>query len=190
MFSQMGQFLIETVFGFFVFLLLARFHMQWLRAPFRNPLGEFITALTNWMVLPARRIVPGLLGIDLSTLVLAWLAEGLHWVLLLWLKGVSFAGAPGIAAIAIAALAAVALLRLSLYLLIGVVIVQVILSWANPYTPLAPVFSALTRPFYRMFRRFVPPVGNIDLVPLVVVIVAQLLLIPVATLTNSVSKIF
>jgi YggT family protein len=190
MFSQIGQFLTETLFGFFVFLLLLRFHMQWLRAPFRNPVGEFVTTLTNWLVLPVRRVVPGLFGFDLPTLMLAWLAEGLMWVLLTWMRGISLAGAPGIAPGAIAMLAAVELLRLSLYLLIGVVIVQVIFSWVNPRTLIAGVFDALTRPFYSIFRRFIPPIGNIDLAPLFVVIIAQVLLIPVATLTQSVSKLF
>src|SRR5438132_910039 len=62
------------------------------------------------------------------------------------------------------------------YLLIGVVIVQVIISWVNPYAPLAPVFDALTRPFYAIFRRFVPTIGNVDLSPLFVLLVAQILL--------------
>ena len=173
-----------------MFLLLLRFYMQWLRAPFRNPVGEFVTVLTNWLVLPARRLIPAMLGLDLATLLAAWLAEGLRWVLILWLKGISFTGAPGIAAAAIAALAAVELLRLSLYLLMGVVLIQVVLSWVNPYTPFAPIFDALTRPFYRIFRRFIPPIGGIDLVPLVVIVITQVLLIAVGSLTQSVSRLF
>jgi YggT family protein len=58
-----------------------------------------------------------------------------------------------------------------------VVIVQVIISWINPYAPLAPVFEALTRPFYAVFRRFVPPLGNVDLSPLFVLLLAQVALI-------------
>jgi YggT family protein len=74
-------------------------------------------------------------------------------------------------------IAAIELLRASLYLLIGVVIVQVIISWVNPHAPLAPVFDALTRPFYAVFRRVVPAIGNVDLSPLFVLVVAQILLI-------------
>jgi YggT family protein len=73
--------------------------------------------------------------------------------------------------------AAMELVRASLYLLIGVVLVQVIISWVNPYAPLAPVFDALTRPFYAIFRRFVPTIGNVDLSPLFVLLVAQVLVI-------------
>jgi len=190
MFTQIGQFLIETLFGFFVYLLLLRFYMQWLRVPFRNPIGEFVATLTNWMVLPARRAIPGLFGLDLASLALAWLAEVLMWLLMLWLRGFSLAGAPGVALGVLAGLAAIELVKLSLNLLIGVVIVQVVLSWVNPHTPFAFIFDALTRPFYRVFRRFIPPIGNIDLSPLFVLIVAQVLLIPVGTLALTVSRMF
>lgn len=190
MLRQIVQFLIETLFGFFVYLLLLRFYMQWLRVPFRNPIGEFVAALTNWMVLPARRVIPGLFGLDLATLMLAWLAEVLMWLLMLWLRGFSIAGAPGTAFGVLAALGVIELAKLSLNLLIGVVIVQVVLSWVNPHTPFASIFDALTRPFYRVFRRFIPPIGNIDLSPLFVLVIAQVLQIPLSTLSLSVSRFF
>src|SRR6266702_3859650 len=64
MFSQIADLLIRTAFGFFVYALLLRFYMQWLRAPFRNPVGQFVTALTDWAVRPVRRLIPGLFGVD------------------------------------------------------------------------------------------------------------------------------
>jgi YggT family protein len=177
MLSQIGHLLIQTAFGFLVYALLLRFYMQWLRAPFRNPVGQFVTALTDWAVRPARRVIPGLFGVDLASILIAWFAEALMLVLIYWLRGFSFAGAPGIAAGLLFTIAAIELVRASLYLLIGVVIVQVIISWVNPYAPLASVFEALTRPFYAVFRRFVPPLGNVDLSPLFVLLLAQVLLI-------------
>ena len=69
MLTQIGVFLVDVVASFFVFMLLARFHFQWLRVSFRNPVGEFVLATTNWIVMPARRLVPGLAGLDLATLV-------------------------------------------------------------------------------------------------------------------------
>jgi YggT family protein len=75
MVGQALQFLLETFFGLFVLALLLRFFLQWLRAPPRNPLSHFLAALTNWIVVPARRVIPGLWGLDLATLLLAWLAE-------------------------------------------------------------------------------------------------------------------
>jgi YggT family protein len=184
MLSQITSLLVQTLFGVFVFILLLRFWMQVLRAPFRNPVGQFVTALSNWIVLPARRIIPGLMGLDLATLLIAWLAEALMLALLLVLRGFDLWSAPGTAAGILLGLAFLELARLSLYLLIGVVIVQVIISWVNPYAPMAPIFDALTRPFYNIFRRFIPPIGGIDLSPLFVVVLAQVLLIPLAALTN------
>ena len=177
MLSQIAQLLIQTAFGVFVYALLLRFYMQWLRAPFRNPVGQFVSALTDWAVKPVRRVVPGLLGLDLATMLIAWFTEALMLVLISWLRGFSFVGAPGIAAGLLFTVAAVELLRASLYLLIGVIIVQVVITWVNPHAPLAPVFDALTRPFYAVFRRFVPTIGNVDLSPLFVLVVAQVLLI-------------
>jgi YggT family protein len=66
-------FILDTVCGFFTLALLVRFVMQWVRAPFRNPLGQFIVAVTDWMVRPVRRLIPGLFGLDMASLFLAWL---------------------------------------------------------------------------------------------------------------------
>src|SRR5438067_11880563 len=82
MFAQIATLLIDFVVSFFVLLLLARFHFQWLRVPFRNPVGEFVLATTSWLVMPARRLIPSLAGLDLATLILAWLLE----MLALWIK--------------------------------------------------------------------------------------------------------
>src|SRR5450759_4554354 len=137
MFMQMGHFLIETVFGFFVYLLLLRFYMQWLRAPFRNPIGEFVAALTNWAVKPLRRVIPGLFGLDLASLLLAWLAEYVMLLALFWLSGLFLLQAGPSVFLAIAFLAVLKLLKISIYILLGAVFIQAILSWTNPHTPLA-----------------------------------------------------
>ena len=171
MFTQIGVFLVDVVVSFFVFMLLARFHFQWLRVPFRNPVGEFVLATTSWMVVPVRRVVPGLAGLDLPTLLLAWLLQALG----LWLQATIVGAEPG--GLTIAAVALLDLVRYSLYILIFAVIVQAVLSWVNPYTPLAPAFDALTRPFLRPLRRFVPPVGNVDLTPLILMVILYVMLI-------------
>jgi YggT family protein len=172
-FTQIGVFLVDTIVAVFVFLLLARFHFQWLRVPFRNPVGEFVLATTSWLVMPARRVVPGLAGLDLPTLLLAWLLQALG----LWAQAAMLGAEPG--PLTVAAIALVDVLRYSLYILVFAVIVQALLSWINPYTPLAPVFDALTRPFLRPLRRFVPLAGNIDLTPLILIVILYVLLIMV-----------
>lgn len=176
MFGQIAIFLVDTVATFIVFLLLARFLFQWLRVPFRNPAGEFLLATTNWIVVPARRVIPGLAGLDLATLLLSWLLQFAG----LWLQAGIAGAQPSI--LALAAVAVVDIVRYGIYILVFAVIVQAVLSWVNPYTPVGPAFDTLTRPFLRPLRRFIPPIANVDLTPLVLLVILQVLLIPIAHL--------
>jgi YggT family protein len=172
MFAQIATFLIDTIVSFLVFLLLARFHFQWLRVPFRNPMGEFLLATTNWIVIPARRVIPGLAGLDLPTLLLAWVVQALG----IWAQAAIAGAEPSV--LAVAAIAGVDLVRYSVYILVFAIFVQVAISWINPDAPLGPFFDMVTRPFLRPLRRFVPPVGRVDLTPLVLLIILYVLLIP------------
>ena len=176
MFAQIATFLIDTIASFFVFLLLARFHFQWLRVPFRNPMGEFLLATTSWAVVPARRVIPGLAGLDLATLLLAWIVQAGA----LWAQAAIIGSEPSIGALA--AVAAVDLLRYSVYILIFAVFVQVAISWINPDAPMGPLFDYVTRPFLRPLRRYVPPVGRVDLTPMVLLIILYVALIPLGYL--------
>jgi YggT family protein len=183
-------FLVNTVFGLFVVALLLRFYLQWARAPHRNPLSEFLQALTDFMVRPARRLIPGLWGLDLSTLVLAWLVQLVEILLVLQIRDYGLGPAAGQSLAAAGLLAAVLILKIGLYVVMVAVIVQVVLSWVSPYSPLMPLANSLTRPFLRVFQRRVPPIGNVDLSPLFAVVVIQLLLmLPVAYLEAAVGRL-
>src|SRR3990172_10372669 len=168
-------FLVNTVFGLFTMALLVRFYVQWAPAPYRNPLSEFLSALTDFMVRPARRVIPGLWGLDLATLVLAWLIQVLELFVILKIKDYPLASAAGSAYAGLALLAAVTIVKLGLYIVIAVVVFQAVLSWINPYTPLAPLLNNMTRPFLRIFQKLIPPIGNVDLSPLVVIVICHLL---------------
>lgn len=171
MLSQIAVFLIETLSGFFVFLLLARFHFQWLRVSFHNPIGEFVLVLTSWMVMPVRRVIPGLRGLDLPTLLLAWLVR----VLAVWAEVFVTGREPS--PLSVIGVAALDLVRFSVYILIFAVFIQAVLSWFRSYSPLTPVLDAIARPFLKPFRRFIRPVGGFDLTPLVLIILLQVLII-------------
>lgn len=183
MFVQIATFLVENIVAFFVVLLLLRFHFQWLRVGFRNPFGEFILATTSWIALPARRLIPGLAGLDLATLLSAWLLRSVG----LWIQTALVGAEPSAAAIAGVAL--VDLLRFSVYILIFAVFVLAILSWINPDAPMAPVFNALTRPFLRPLRRIVPPIGRVDLSPLVLLMILWVLLILIDGLARAAGQL-
>ena len=189
MISQALIFLIETVFGLFSLALLLRFYLQLLRAPYRNPLSQFLNALTDWMVVPARRFIPGLFGTDLATLVLAWLTELLLLYALMQLRGFDPRASFGIVFAALVLLAALRVVKLSLYILMVAVVVQAILSWVNPYSPIAPLLNSLTLPFLRPLRKRIPPLANVDLSPLILIIILQLILIvPVQWLELTVAR--
>lgn len=174
--------ILEAVTGFFVFLLLIRFYMQWLRVPFRNQLGRFVVATTDWLVQPIRRIVPGLRGLDLATLLGALALHSGYLAIAFWLKLFSFGAHVGIAIPVVLAIAVVELLRFSVYLLIGVVLVSAVLSWVNPHAPLAPLFNGLSRPFLRPFQRLIPPIAQVDLSPFVLLLALQVALMLLAWL--------
>ena len=180
MVAQILEFLVDSVAGFFVFLLLARFHFQWLRVTFRNQLGEFIIALTNWIVMPARRVIPGLAGFDLPTLLIAWVMQAATLAIVFMLRGYDLANASGAFVAVLFGLALIDLLRFSVFILIFALIVQAVLSWTNPHSPIGSTFDAMVRPFLRPIRRFVPPISNIDLSPLVLLVLLQVLLIPLS----------
>ena len=186
MFDQALKFLLDTAFGLMTYAFLLRFTMQWLRAPFRNPLGQAVVALTDWAVKPARRVVPGFKGLDGSTLFLAWLAQ-FAWLAALHLLS-GLAGLDGATWLTLALLACVELVKSALWLLIIVVFAQAILSWTAPDGPFAGVLNALTFPFLAPIRRRIPPLGGtLDLSPLIVIVIAQLvLMLPVRWLEGGV----
>ena len=191
MLSQALIFLIQTVFGLFVVALLLRFYLQWARAPYRNPLSDFLHALTDFMVRPARRLVPGLWGLDLATLVLAWLVQFVELLLVLQIQGYALAQSAGPALASAALLALVLLMKSTLYIVMAAVIVQVVLSWVSPYSPVMPLLNGMTRPVLRVFQRRIPPLGNVDLSPLFALVVIQLLLmLPVAWLEVTIPRLF
>lgn len=188
MFAQITQFLVDTIVSFFVFMLLARFHFQWLRVPFRNQVGAFVVAVTDWVVKPARRVIPPLAGLDLATWMSAWMFQTLGVYFLLALRGWELGAAPGVSIAVLLGVAFIDLLRFSLYILLFAVIIQAVLSWVNPYTPVGPVFDALARPFLQPFRRIVPPIANVDLSPLLLIVALQVILIPVSYLRAAVGQ--
>lgn len=178
-------FIAQVVFGLLTLTLLLRFYLQWVRAPYRNPLADFVNALTDFMVRPARRVLPGLWGIDLPTLLLAWLMQLLEWLIVLQVRGFRFGAEIGMALVGIAAVAAVAVLQMLVYIVLFSTLLQAVLSWVNPGSPIAPLLDAMTRPFLRMFRRRIPPIGNVDLSPLFLMVACQLLLmLPIAWLES------
>jgi len=169
-------FLINAVVSFFCTLLLLRFIMQMARVSFAGQLGDFVIKLTNWAVKPLRRIVPGVGGVDWASLIAALWLQLMMAGLLLSLTPVEL-GADAIGMILMILMLAIrGLIRLAIYIVIGVVILQAVLSWINPHSPIGPTVNQLARPILDPVRRFVPLIAGIDLSPLVVILLLQVVL--------------
>jgi YggT family protein len=190
MFEPAIRLLLDTVFGLLTYAFLLRFAMQWLRTPFRNPLGRAVMALTDWAVKPARKAIPGYGSLDGSTLVLAWISQ------FAWLCTVALVlgggGFDGSTSATFAVLACVELVKALIWLLIIVVIAQAVLSWVAPDGPFAGTLNAMTFRFLAPIRRVVPPVGGtLDLSPLILIVILQLILIlPIRWLEGAVLTVF
>jgi YggT family protein len=181
MLNQAIAFVVETVFNLFILSALVRFWMQALRAPARNPLAQFTMALTDFAVKPLRRLVPGLWGLDLASFAVAWVAQVALLAILSLLSGVEIWSGAVVSVLLFLAL--VKLVRLTVYIIMGAVFLQALLSWVNPYHPVAPFFEALTRPFLKPFQKAIPPIGGVDITPVLVLIACQLvLMLPVSWL--------
>lgn len=169
-------FLVNAVVGFFCTLFLLRFMMQMARVSFAGQLGDFVIKLTNWAVKPLRRIVPGVAGVDWASLIAALWLQLAQAGLLLALAPVEL-GADSVGTLLMILMLAVrGLIRLAIYIVIGAVLLQAVLSWVNPYSPVAPMVNQLSRPFLDPIRRLVPTISGIDLSPLVLILLLQVLL--------------
>ncbi|MBD3670271.1 MAG: YggT family protein [Gammaproteobacteria bacterium] len=167
-----GQFLIETLFGLYILSFMLRFLFQWARADFYNPVSQFLVKITNPLLVPVRRIIPGLFGIDMAALVVMFLLGFIKLSLIMLIKGGAIL--PGVFAVYTVA----ELMQLVIYVFIFTIIVQAILSWINPqsYNPVTTLLYSLNAPLLRPAQRLLPNLGGLDLSPLVVIIVLQLLL--------------
>jgi YggT family protein len=190
MMDQVTRYLLDVVFGLFTYALLLRFAMQLLRAPFRNQFGQAVIALTDWVVKPLRRILPGWKGVDWASLVALFVFQ------FLWLLSYSFAfggfSLTGAGLPFLLAATPIAVLKAMIWLLIVVVLAQAILSWTAPDGPLSGTLNALTFPFLRPIRRVVPLIGGtLDLSPLILIVVAQVALMTVVPwLESALTRLF
>ena len=155
---------------------LLRAWMQRQRLSVRNPLGQFVMTLTDWLVRPLRRLIPGYAGVDWASLLGALLVSGVA-VLLFVTAGVAVGDGRFPNPVLLLGMALIWLAKWSIYLTQALILIGAVLSWVNPFSPLLPVVDALTGPLLRPIRRALPMLGRIDLSPLVFLLALQILLI-------------
>jgi YggT family protein len=180
MFFQITSFLLDVAAGLLGGACLLRMYMQYQRVPFGNPVGRFIFALTDWIVLPLRKVLPGTKKWDLSSLLAAYLIELAQFGLLALMLGRGYAYVP--------VLALFGVVRLAISGVIGLVIVFAILSWVQADSPIVDVIDRVTSPLLRPFRKIIPLVGGFDLSPLALLVLLQVAAIVVANLQDAVLR--
>lgn len=172
-------FLLNTLLGLLTLAFLLRFYFQLTKVSFQQPAAQMIVTLTNFAVKPVRRIVPSLGKLDISTLLLAYITQLILVISSFWVKGFPLLLAGNNTWLAFLAIALVNVISMSITIFMYAMLIQAILSWVNPYTPIAPILNNLTNPILRVLRKFIPAAGSVDLSPLVFIITAQLLLITI-----------
>ena len=175
MFSSALTFLLTTVLNLLTLLFLLRFFMQLFKAPFNNPLAYMVISLTDFAVKPVRRIIPSWGKFDLSTLFLALVTQALLQFSLLWLRGFPFSLAGQSAWLGLVGMSFLGVFKTGLDVFFYAILLQVILSWVNPHTPIASALNSLTKPILAPIQRFIPMAGGVDFSPIVALIFIQMI---------------
>lgn len=176
---SIADFLLTTLMQLYITVLMLRFLLQWVRADFYNPFSQFIVKLTNPLVRPLRRIIPGWGGLDVATLLLAYLITMLQVTLvgtrIAPYEILGLLDGQSLAPLSIAGVALLDLAALTIGIYFVAIIVQAVISWVNPghYNPVIGLLHRLTEPLLRPARRLIPPISGIDLSPLLVILALQ-----------------
>jgi YggT family protein len=183
--SNAGMFLIQTIIGLYILIVLLRFLFQVVRADFYNPISQTLVKLTNPPLLPLRRVIPGWGGIDLASILLLVALQVLEYVLIGLLPRFSIPAPAGLLLMSV-----VDLLALTLNVYFFSILIQVIISWINPqsYNPVVSLLHQLNEPILGRARRLIPPFSGLDLSPIIVFIgiklIEYLLIMPLKDLAR------
>lgn len=171
-------FIVSTLAHLYLFIMLLRFWLPWLRADFRNPISQGILRLTSPLVIPVRRLVPSIGRLDTATVIVAFALQYLTILAISAILGKVAGFAP------IALMSLIELLILTLRLFTFAIFIHIILSWIAPgtYNPATAFISMLVEPVLRPFRQVIPALGGLDISPIFAIIALQAVSIFVSTL--------
>jgi YggT family protein len=181
--NEILGYLVQTFLSLYLVAMLLRFLLQLVRADFYNPISQFLVKVTNPLVIPLRRVIPGLGGLDLASLLLAVLLQLAGIVLLLLINGI---GLPGIFTLLVWSLLGVLGLLVNIYFfaLLG----MIILSWvaAGSRHPAIYLLYQITEPVMAPFRKVLPAMGGLDFSPILVFILINIIQIALRHMAQAV----
>ena len=159
-------FLIDILFHLYTVILMLRLILQWARADFYNPVSQFIVKITNPVVRPMRKLIPGFFGIDFATLVLILALTTIKLLIVFSLSGYNLTGSLLVMTVLLETI------DLLLNIFLFAIIIQALLSWVNPdpYNPVVGLLNSLTWPILKHFRKLIPPISGFDISPIFAII--------------------
>jgi YggT family protein len=170
--AEIATFVIRTLGGLYLLLVLLRFLFQLVRADFYNPISQFVAKATNPPLMPLRKVIPGFYGVDFAALVLALLVQFVIVQLVLILAGIGFYN-PGLVLL----WSLVGLLSMFFSIYFWGLIIVIIASWVAPvsHNPALMLVRQIIEPVMKPFRKLIPPLGGIDITPILAFMVLHIL---------------
>ena len=170
--NEIFGYLIQTLLSLYLLAMLLRFLLQLVRADFYNPICQFLVKVTNPLVLPLRKVIPGFAGLDMASLVLALLLQLAGIVALLLINGL---GLPNI--LLLLAWSALGVVGLLVNIYFFALLAMIILSWVAPGSsnPAIYLLFQITEPVMAPFRKALPPMGGMDFSPILVFILINVI---------------
>ena len=166
-------FLINTLFDLYLFVLIVRIILIYVRSNYFDPVTQFITKLTDFIIKPIRRYIPNIRNIETASIVLALVLEIIKFLLI----SIFSFGFPNILGLIILAIGD--LIKITLETFFYAILFQAILSWLQPAAAINRTLMQFTSPIMRPFLRLIPPIGGVDISPIPALILLQLLIIVV-----------
>lgn len=185
------NFLLNTILGLFTVIFLLRFYLQLCAAPFKNPVGQTLISISQFLVKPLRRVIPSIGKFDITTILLAFICQLLLAFTEQLLRGLPISLISVEQCWIIVAIALIEIIKLSFYIFLYAIIAQALLSWITPYTMITPMLNALTKPILAPLQKLVPIKNGLDFSPFIFFIIVELCLIMfISPLENLLIQLF
>lgn len=176
-----AEFLLQSLFGLYILTFMLRFLFQCARVDFYNPLAQFLVKVTNPLLAPMRRVIPGLFGLDMAAIVVMLILQMAEIYIVgsrtihFHIEGLLYGQFPPFLTALILAISS--LFTIAIYVYMIALIIQAVISWVNPgsYNPISSLLYGLNEPLLRPVRRILPPIGGLDLSPLVIILLLNVL---------------
>ena len=181
--NEILMYLVQTVFSLFLIAVILRFILQLVRADFYNPISQFLVKVTNPLLVPLRRIIPGVAGVDVAAVLLALVVQTIAIVLTYVLVGQPLPAIPNLVI-----WAALGLVALVVNIYFFALLAMIILSWVAPGSnnPALFLLHQITEPVMAPFRKMLPPMGGLDLSPILLFILINIIQISLRHMAVSV----